>query len=145
MTIGMKARIILAGGLSAAVLTVTAAQACESHVKLSDTSGVSVCNQATARSLGGNMLATDGDNSPAARFQSNLKAKPGNGVGQLQAALHSMALTLCQAPADDGSSNDVSSNDGSTDPTPPSTDPTGTGSTTTDPGNSIPGMTGGLT
>lgn len=130
MTIGMKARIILAGGLSAAVLTVTAAQACESHVTLSNTSGVSVCNQATARSLGGNMVATDGDNSPSARFQSDLKAKPGNGVGQLQAALKSMALTLCQAPQD-GSSNDQT--------TPPSTDPSGTGST------GSTGVTGGLT
>jgi hypothetical protein len=54
-----------------------------------------VCNQATPHSLGGDLLATDGDPTPPARYKENLERHPGNGVGLVNAAGNSPALSLC--------------------------------------------------
>jgi hypothetical protein len=89
-------RIIVTGALAAFAVAAPVAQAKQAST---GTSSVSVCNQATHNSLGGDMVATDGDTGGPARFQSNLKAKPGNGGGLVNAAANSPALSLCSVPA----------------------------------------------
>jgi hypothetical protein len=61
---------------------------------------VQVCNQATHNSLGGDLLAIDGDKGPSARFTEGLKAHPGKGAGLVNAAAHSSALSACIVPED---------------------------------------------
>ena len=73
-----------------------------------------VCNQATPHSLGGELVATDGDPTPPARYQQNLKAHPGQGAGLVNAASHSPALSLCGVAED--------SEPGPNDPDAPSVD-----------------------
>lgn len=97
MNNGKNLRITLTGAIVALVAAVPGAEAKQAKV---DT-GVSVCNQATHTSVdpASNMVADDGDRGPAARYQTNLIAKPGNGRGLVRAAANSPALTLCSAPA----------------------------------------------
>ena len=91
-------RLTLVGTTAAlAVALAPAAQASPSAAA----GDVYVCNQASPSSLGGNLDAIDpATSSPAARYTTDLQAKPGNGKGLVNAAAHSPALTLCAAPAE---------------------------------------------
>jgi hypothetical protein len=97
VTHGTTLRIILTGAIMAMLAMVPVA-----HAKQSVTSadGSYVCNQATHTSVvdGSDIVATDGVESRAARFQTSLKAKPGHGAGLLIAAAKSPALSACSAP-----------------------------------------------
>ena len=86
-------RIILAGAITALVAAAPVAHA----EQPAGSTAVSVCNQATPTSVGNGdvNVAFDGDSGPAARYQSGLSAKPGNGAGLATAAAHSPALTAC--------------------------------------------------
>ena len=89
-------RIIVTGAIAALAVAAPVAQA--KQQSSTGTSSVSVCNQATHNSLGGTLNADDGDKGGPARYQSNLKAKPGHGGGLVNAAANSRALTLCSEP-----------------------------------------------
>ena len=84
-------QMLITGAVVAFAVAAPAAQA-------SPASEVQVCNQATHNSLGGNLLAIDGDKGPAARFTESLKAHPGKGAGLVNAASHSRALSACIVP-----------------------------------------------
>jgi len=84
-------QMLITGAVVAFAVAAPAAQA-------SPAAEIQVCNQATHNSLGGNLLATDGDKAPAARFKSSLKAHPGKGAGLVNAASHSSALSACVLP-----------------------------------------------
>jgi hypothetical protein len=57
---------------------------------------VSVCNQASAQSQGGGLIALDASvDSPAVRYTDDLSTHPGRGEGITTAAAHSPALTVC--------------------------------------------------
>ena len=107
MTNGKNLRIILTGAIVALVAAVPVAEAKQSSVS---SGGSFVCNQATHTSVDATspLMADDGDRGPAARFQENLKAKPGNGAGLVNAAAKSPALTLCSAPGGDTPTTDWS-------------------------------------
>ena len=92
MTHGKKnLQIMLTGVVVAFAFAAPVAQA-------SPAAEVQLCNQATQNSLGGNLLATDGDKGPSARFTEGLKAHPGKGAGLVNAAAHSRALSACALP-----------------------------------------------
>jgi hypothetical protein len=76
--------------LSALALAAPAAQA-----KVDHDPDLSVCNQATHVSVGGVLIATDGDPEPPARYTEDLYKHRGNGRGLQNAASHSPALSLC--------------------------------------------------
>jgi hypothetical protein len=79
--------------VGAAALTV--AMTPTALAKQSD-SPIHVCNQATHNSLGGDFIAFDEPvDSPAARYDTGIHAKPGQGAGLVNAAAHSPALTVC--------------------------------------------------
>ena len=89
MTHGKKnLQIMLTGVVVAFAVMAPSAQASE----------LKVCNQATHNSLGGNLLAIDGDLGSSARFTEGLKAHPGKGAGLVNAADHSRALSACVVP-----------------------------------------------
>ena len=91
---GNTLRIILVGAIAAFAVSAPAAVA-----KSTSPTGVAVCNQATHNSQGGNLDSTSfGDTGSAAKYQTGLKAKSGNGAGLVNAAAHSSALSLCVAP-----------------------------------------------
>ena len=96
MTHGKKTlRIMFTGAVVAFAVAAPSAQAA------SLPGGVHVCNQATANSLGGELIAIDGDSGSAARFQERLKDLPGRGAGLIIAADRSGALSACIVPTDE--------------------------------------------
>lgn len=79
---------------------------------------VAVCNQATPTSLGGNLIALDGDPLPPARYaDEELYVKPGKGLGLQRAASRSHALQICAAApvVDTGTDPRDGEDDGSSD------------------------------
>jgi hypothetical protein len=104
---GNNLRIILTGAIAALAVAAPVSVAKQP----ASTSGVAVCNTATHTSLGGNMVATDGDSAPSSRFQNNLKAKKGNGAGLVNAAANSPALSLCVVPTSEPSGGDGGGSD----------------------------------
>ena len=94
MTYGKKnLQFLLTGAVVAFAVAAPVAQAAPAAP-----ADVQVCNQATHNSLGGNLLATDGDTGSAARFLEGLKAHPGKGAGLVNAAAQSRALSVCIVP-----------------------------------------------
>jgi hypothetical protein len=92
---GNTLRIMMTGAIAALAVAVPVAEA-----KQPASSGVAVCNQATHTSQGGNLDSTSfGDTGSAVKYQTGLKAKPGNGAGLARAAENSPALSLCVAPS----------------------------------------------
>ena len=92
---GNTLRIMMTGAIAALAVAVPVAEAKQP----TSSSGVAVCNQATHNSLGGNLDSTSfGDTGSAVKYQTGLKAKPGNGAGLVRAAANSPALSLCVAP-----------------------------------------------
>jgi hypothetical protein len=87
-------RTILGSTLTIAALAIAPSSA---FAKSYDDSQFSVCNEASVVSQGGTLDALDGDPFPhPARFQNDLHAHRGHGVGLVNAAKHSPALALCK-------------------------------------------------
>src|SRR4051794_22275441 len=89
-------RIIVTSAIAALAVAVPVAEAKQTTTA----TPVTVCNQATHNSVGGDLIATDGDSGAASKFQDNLQGKNGHGAGLVNAAANSPALTLCSKPAD---------------------------------------------
>jgi hypothetical protein len=94
VTIGMNLRrtlssTMLAFAMAAAIILAPMGAQADTNV--------SVCNTASANGQGGNMIV-DGDLDPQAPVHnsSNLSAKKG---GNVNAAMHSRALSMCNVPA----------------------------------------------
>lgn len=92
---GNTLRIMLVGTIAAFAVSAPVALAAPT----TSITGVSVCNQATHNSKGGDLVSTSfGDTGSAVKYTTDLKAKPGNGAGLLNAAAKSPALSQCIAP-----------------------------------------------
>ena len=101
---GNTLRIIMVGTIAAFAVSAPAAMAKPASAS---STGVAVCNQATANNASGegNLDSSSfGDTGPAARYQENLKAHRGRGAGLINAAANSPALSQCIVPGDGGSS-----------------------------------------
>ena len=97
----MLNRISLGASLTIAALAVAAPTA--SAAKPYVDGDLTVCNEAAWVSQGGTYEALDGDPFPhPARFQVDIHAHRGKGVGLVNAATQSPALALCASFDDDG-------------------------------------------
>jgi len=63
------------------------------------TSDLSVCNTASQNWQGGDLTVSDLDPQGALHYDDQLRPKKDNGVGLVNAAMHSRALALCGDPA----------------------------------------------
>ena len=90
----MLNRTTLGPTLAIAALAIAPSSA---FAKSYDDSEFSVCNEAAFVSQGGTLDALDGDPFPhPARFQNDIHAHRGHGVGLVNAAAHSPAIALCK-------------------------------------------------
>ena len=107
MTIGNHMKIIKTGTPLALLLTlalVLVPLTADAKQATSNDTGVSVCNTASHNGQGGGLAVDAADPQNAVHYTDDLKAKGG---GNLNAAMHSRALSLCSSSVPDfvGASN----------------------------------------
>jgi len=96
LTIGVNLRIL---GASAAALTLAFAPAAHANAHDVTAAGLSVCNTASQNWQGGDLTVSALDPQGALHYSDDLRPKNDNGVGLVNAAMHSRALALCGDPA----------------------------------------------
>jgi len=105
VTIGNILRITKAGAPLALLLTlalVLLPLGAEAQQTAPPDSGVSVCNTASPHSQGGDLAVDSADPQAPVRFDAGLRPM---GNGNVNAAMHSPALSLCSVPGGGGSAN----------------------------------------